>query len=439
MKLAIPDLISNSYFPALAAAELGFFGREGLDIEAELIFPVDRAYRALHDGKVDFVAGAAHGALAAFPEWRGVRLLAALAQGMYWFLVMHADLGIVRGDLQALRGRRIGAAPWVDMGLRRLLASAGLDLRRDDIRIGPVPGAAGSGVNFGLAAAQALENHEIDGFWANGMATELVIGRGVGALVLDVRRGDGPVGCFDYTMGVLATTERLVEQSPDVAAAAVRALVAAQDALKADPSRAAEAAANRFPTREAGLIARIVERDLRYYDAAIGEPSVAAINDFARWLGILDGDIAYSEIVATEFSPFVAGRHIAPPDLAQTFIRRSDGCCQVAKQWLVGQRIQPHFACFEPGGARVDNLAVQQHQTFLAGVRVQARVTEGKGWVRCRADTPQAVQHRLSRFKRHFEAVVSHDVVRSAAADQQNGCRGHVATGTGKQVSRIPS
>jgi len=133
MKLAIPDLISNSYFPALAAAELGFFEREGLDVTAELIFPVDRCYQALRDGEIDFVGGAAHGALAAFTEWRGVKLLGALAQGMYWFLVTHADLKIARGDLAALRGRKIGAAPWVEMGLRRLLAAAGLDLRRDDI------------------------------------------------------------------------------------------------------------------------------------------------------------------------------------------------------------------------------------------------------------------------------------------------------------------
>src|SRR5258706_11154142 len=173
MKLAIPDLISNSYFPALAAAELGFFECEGLTVSAELIFPVDRAYAALRDGEVDFVGGAAHGALAAFPEWRGVRLLGALAQGMYWFLVMRADLGIARGNLTALKGRRIGAAPWVEMGLRGLLSAAGLDPARDDIRIGPVPGAIGSSVNFGLTAAQALENGTIDGFWANGMATEL--------------------------------------------------------------------------------------------------------------------------------------------------------------------------------------------------------------------------------------------------------------------------
>jgi hypothetical protein len=29
MKLAVPDLISNSYFPAAAAVELGLFEREG--------------------------------------------------------------------------------------------------------------------------------------------------------------------------------------------------------------------------------------------------------------------------------------------------------------------------------------------------------------------------------------------------------------------------
>ena len=58
------------------------------------------------------------------------------------------------------------------MGLRGLLAAAGLDPERDDIRIGPVPGATGTTVNFGLTAAEALENGEIDGFWANGMATD---------------------------------------------------------------------------------------------------------------------------------------------------------------------------------------------------------------------------------------------------------------------------
>ncbi len=301
MKLAIPDLISNSYFPALAAAELGFFEREGLDVSAELIYPVDRAYQALRDREVDFVGGAAHGALAAFTEWRGVKLLGALAQGMYWFLVMRADLGIARGDLTALKGHRIGAAPWVEMGLRGVLAASGLDPRRDGIRIGPVPGATGRTVNFGLTAAEALATGAIDGFWANGMATELAVTSGTGTIVLDVRRGDGPPGCFDYTMPVLATTDRLIARSPDIAAGAVRALVAAQQALKADVSRATEVGEKRFPLREAGLIAGIIRRDLPFYDAAISERSVAAINRFAHSMSVLDDDVPYADIVATQF------------------------------------------------------------------------------------------------------------------------------------------
>jgi NitT/TauT family transport system substrate-binding protein len=38
-RIAVPDFVSNSYFPAIAAIELGFFAREGLDVAHELIFP----------------------------------------------------------------------------------------------------------------------------------------------------------------------------------------------------------------------------------------------------------------------------------------------------------------------------------------------------------------------------------------------------------------
>ena len=56
MKLAVPDLISNSYFPAVAAVELGLFARQGLDVSLELIFPVDKSYRALRDGALEETA-----------------------------------------------------------------------------------------------------------------------------------------------------------------------------------------------------------------------------------------------------------------------------------------------------------------------------------------------------------------------------------------------
>jgi NitT/TauT family transport system substrate-binding protein len=310
MKLAVPDLISNSYFPAVAAVELGFLKKEGLDVSLELVFPVDRAYREMRDGRIDFVGGSAHSALAAFPEWEGAKLLCAQAQGMYWFLVMRADLGARRGDVSVVKGRSIGAAPWVEMGLRRLLTEAGIDLERDQVKIAPVPGASGSErgiVNFGLTAAKALEDGLIDGFWANGMGTEVAVRRGVGTVVLDVRRGDGPNLCFNYTMSALATTDRLIGRSPDVAAAAVQALVKSQSALKTDLTRATEVGRKLFPPQEAELIAELIRRDLPYYDPTISPEFVTGMNQFARDIGILQGQAPYKKVVATQFSALWKG------------------------------------------------------------------------------------------------------------------------------------
>jgi ABC-type nitrate/sulfonate/bicarbonate transport system substrate-binding protein len=302
MKLAVPDLISNSYFPAAAAVELGFFAQQGLDVSLELIFPVDKAYQCLRDGAIDFVGGSAHSALAAFPEWNGCKLLCAQGQGMYWFLVMRSDLKPARGDLSIVRGRRIGAAPWVEMGLRRLLIAAGIDPQHEGVTIAPVPGASGTSVNFGLAAAKALEDGKIDGFWANGMGTEVAVRRGVGTVVLDIRRGDGPPPCFNYTMASIATTDGLIHDQPVAAGGAVRAITAAHAALKTEPGLAKKVGEKLFPPHEAGLIEELIRRDLPYYDASISPEFVDGMNAFARGIGILKGHPCYSDVVATQFS-----------------------------------------------------------------------------------------------------------------------------------------
>ena len=300
MKLAVPDMISNSYFPAIAAIELGFFRQEGLDVSLELIFPVDKAYAALRDGAVDFVGGSAHSALSAFPQWQGVKLLCAQAQGMYWFLVMHKDFGAQRGDVGAVKGRSIGAAPWVEMGLRRLLQVAGIDLDRDGVRIAPVPGSLAAGVNFGVTAAKALEARKIDGFWANSMGAEVAVRRGVGTVVLDIRRGDGPKGCFNYTMASIATTDGLLARTPEIAAAAVRAVVKTHAALRADLDLATKIGRKLFPPDEAELIAELIRRDLPYYDATVSRDFVAGMTAFARDMGILSEHVPYEQVVAAQ-------------------------------------------------------------------------------------------------------------------------------------------
>lgn len=303
MKIAVPDLISPSYFPAEAAVTLGFFAAEGIDAEIELISPIEKAYAAMHDGVVQMVAGSAHSTLSAFPRWQGAKLLCAQSQGMYWFLVMRSDLGAKRGDLSVVKGRRIGAAPWVGMGLRRLLIASGIDLERDTVSIAPMPGSLGTHVNFGVTAARALEERVIDGFWANGMGAEIAVRSGVGTLVLDVRRGDGPKQAFNYTMATLATTDGLIAKQPEIAAGAVRAIVAAQKALIEDVDRAGEVAQQLFPGGTDHIV-ELIRRDLPYYQAHLSPEFVAGMNRFARDLDILDRDVTYSDVVAEQFKEF---------------------------------------------------------------------------------------------------------------------------------------
>jgi ABC-type nitrate/sulfonate/bicarbonate transport system substrate-binding protein len=298
MKVAIPDLISPSYFPAIAAVELGCFKDEGIDATLELLYPVTKTYEDLRDGKLDFVGGAAHAMLYAFKDWQGGKLLCALAQHMYWFLVVKKSLDAKRGDLSCVKGQRIGAAPGPVDGLKRLLVAAGIDPDKD-VRIGPVPGfSVGQTASFGLLAAKALEEGKIDGFWANGMGAEVAVKSGIGTLVLDARR-EGSEQAKGFTFPALATSERILREKPEAARAAIRAVKAAQQILKNNPARATEIGRKLFPPAEADMIAELIRRDMPYYDATIDARTVEAMNRFARDLGLLSGPVTYGQVVAT--------------------------------------------------------------------------------------------------------------------------------------------
>ena len=302
LRIAVPDLVSNSYFPIIAAVEMGFFKQEGFDASVELLFPIPKTFEALRDGALDFVVGSAHATLLAFPEWQGAKLLAACGQHTYWFLVIRADLNPKHGDLSVVKGLRIGAAPGVNLSLQRLLVDAGIDPEKNGVQIMPIPGAAGPNVSFGLSAAKALEEGKLDGFWANGMGCEVALRRGVGKMVLDVRRGDGPPAARHYTFSALIATTKRIQEEPDSARAAIRALMKAHRALKEDANRATAVAEKRFPPAEAKLIAELVRRDLPYYDATIPEAKIASMNRFAQDIGLLSQPVPYDHVVATEFS-----------------------------------------------------------------------------------------------------------------------------------------
>lgn len=302
-RLCVADLDSPSYFVATAAVELGYFKEEGIDIELERTFGARTGPERLRDGRLHFFGGPAYAATRAFPAWKGAKLLCALAQYSYWFLAVRSDLDVKRGDLAALKGLRISSSMESPvLGLKHLLTEAGFDLERGDVRIVGAPPTV-EGRWMGHAGLEAIRQGLADAYWGNGMRVALGEKFGVAKLHLDLRRGDGPPGARFYNFAALTTTERLVEEQPQIAAGAVRAVTKAQQALKADPSRATAIAERLFPAEEVPLIAALIARDASFYDATITADAVAGLVMFANAAGLIAEPVPYDRLVATQFAP----------------------------------------------------------------------------------------------------------------------------------------
>ena len=169
------------------------------------------------------------------------------------------------------------------------------------MRIVGVPGTNAPACRSASPPPRRWRTGKLDGFWANAMGAENAIRRGVGKVVLDVRRGLGPAAAFHYTMPVLATSDQAIARDPRHGGGGRARHCAAQRALKADVGLATKVGRALFPPAEAELIAAVVERDLPFYDPAISPAAVDGLNRFAQAIGLLEGAVPYDQVVATEF------------------------------------------------------------------------------------------------------------------------------------------
>lgn len=300
-RLVVADLDSPSYFVATAAVELGYFREEGIDAEVERAYGALNGPERLRNGEIHFLGGPAYMATRAFPGWKGVKLLCALAQYSYWFLAVRAGLDVRRGDLNALKGLRISSSTaFPEVGLRHLLKQAGIDQERDRVSIVPLPSTRDEHLKYRVGV-DALAQNIADAYWGNGMRLAIGEKLGVAKVHLDLRRGDGPPDARFYNFPALTTTETLIEEQPQIAAAAVRAIVKTQKALAADPSRATAIGKRLFAPEAASLIAGLIARDAPFYDATISAEAVDGINKFALANGLLTQPLLYDDLVASRF------------------------------------------------------------------------------------------------------------------------------------------
>jgi NitT/TauT family transport system substrate-binding protein len=300
-KLMVADVDSPSYFVATAAVKLGFFKEEGVEVEFVPEYGAKNGPEKLRDGTIHFFGGPAFAATRAFPMWKGAKLLCALSQYSYWFMGIRKDIDIAHGDIHALKGLRVSSSfKFPRTALRHMFAEAGLG--PDDVEI--VESLATESEWHSLDGVRAIEQNYADAFWGNGMRLALAERAGLAKVHLDLRRGDGPKGARYYNFAALTATDALIEKEPEVAAAAVRAIRATQEALRADPSLARQVGDVLFPKDQAELISVLVERDSPFYDASIGPEALDGLNRFSMANGLSDRVLAADEIVATQFSRF---------------------------------------------------------------------------------------------------------------------------------------
>jgi ABC-type nitrate/sulfonate/bicarbonate transport system substrate-binding protein len=133
------------------------------------------------------------------------------------------------------------------------------------------------------------------------MGAETAVSRGAGKILIDVRRGDDPGEVRHFTFAGMASTDAFIEREPETMGAAVRAIIKAQKALRADPKLAGEVGRRKFPPDAAALITQVVERDAPFYDPYIHEEAVRGMNRFAQSVGHLSRPIRYEQVAAVGY------------------------------------------------------------------------------------------------------------------------------------------
>ena len=188
----VPDLDSPSYFVAVAAVELGFFKQQGIPIE--FVHNTNKGPELMREGKLDFIAGPAYAATRAFPAWEGLKLLCALSQYSYWFMAVRSTLNVKRGDLEAIKGLRISAAPaWPESGAA---AHAGRGRYRSRTRQGSdspsTTPCMAIRASWRETASIPSYRNTADAYWGNGMRVALGESLGIAKLHSRSQTRDGP-------------------------------------------------------------------------------------------------------------------------------------------------------------------------------------------------------------------------------------------------------
>lgn len=284
--------------PVLVARSEGLFAWQG--VRAQIVtFPGIPAVRqALLNGSVDAAVLTVGATLQAFDQGIRLRNLVLLLGRPNATIVTQKELRIPKGDLTALRGKRIGVdAPGgrVDVLLRLILLQKGIDPDHEVtiIPTGDLPGH--------LAAMQA-RRVDAQVTWEPG-TSQLTLPSQIGLadVFLDMRAVDIPFPLSRMVEASVVVLDDWVRDNRDAAWRISRAVSCADRAIRVNPDLVARAYRQIFP----GLAPEVYENIARFqppvYWPRIKKENVQVLNELYRELGLLKGTVRYEDIVPDGF------------------------------------------------------------------------------------------------------------------------------------------
>jgi len=290
---------SLTYFPLHAARELGYFDEEGISVT---FFDVEEhgALEALGGGRADLVGAPAALAIEASRRGPRVQLVMAVQARSAAVLVARGEAGLAPGAVAALRGRRVAAPEGqrgLELALRAILRGAGLAPGRD-VRLEAVA------ARRILAALQA---GRVDAAILPGeMAAQAIERQRFAAVLVDLRRGEGPPAAQAVAMPTLQGMSETLTRRRDAVRRAVRAVTRAQRRLRGDTEFAAQVAERALRGADPQLIRAVLEAEAPGYRPAVSREAVAhLISAFPAGRGPAP-EGGYEQIVATAFAPLWA-------------------------------------------------------------------------------------------------------------------------------------
>lgn len=299
VKIAGINLLTFS--PVFVADRLGYFKDEGLNVTIVPTNSGDASVQAMLGGSVQAVTTGFDTALELTAKGQATQHLAGMEMATIYAFVGGNSFPQIPADdpqafVNAVRGKKFGVASSGSTGdtiARGLFREYGLNPEADVSIIA---------VGTGAAATAALQTGAVDALITYEPDLTKMVDAGIGRVVFDLRTTTKEKTYSQLPTSTLQATSGWIEDNPDTARALVRAVAKANRVLREDPQTALPVLTQLYPDLSPASVEGIYTASQSHFRAEISEEAYEAALAIYRDAGVVADDVAYEQVVATQFA-----------------------------------------------------------------------------------------------------------------------------------------